>query len=159
MRATAIAAVLAIVVAGCAGPGGGSGGYPRSHGRGHRGDADRDSAGQRDDSTRYAPDPLHMMTEELRIDLKLTPEQEPLWQDLVRRVDAMRGDAARERVRLLHPQAETAPQQIDHSVDVARDRLTATEDAAAAARALYAKLSDEQKKVADTRLARLLQVQ
>ncbi|MGH8686521.1 MAG: Spy/CpxP family protein refolding chaperone [Burkholderiales bacterium] len=154
MRAVASAVLLAVLATGCAGPSGG--GNPRGHGhRGRGGDSDS----QRDEFSRSSPDPVYMMTEELHIDLKLTAAQEPLWQSLMRQIDAMRGDAARERARLQHPHPETAPQGIDHSVDLAQDRLAAAEDAAAAARVLYASLNNEQKKVADTRLARLLQVQ
>ena len=44
-------------------------------------------------------------------------------------------------------------QQIDGIVDSARNRLTALQDIAASAKALYETLSPEQKPVADARLA------
>ena len=44
-------------------------------------------------------------------------------------------------------------QRLDHAVDVARNRLTAVEDIAAAAKKLYAGLTPEQQSIADPRLA------
>ena len=102
-------------------------------------------------------DAVYVLTEELRADLKLTPEQEPAWESFLHKLDAMRNDMTRERVRAQRQTEATAPQQIDQSVDSARNRLTAMEEVAIEAKALYAKLGDGQKKVADTRLARLLQ--
>ena len=48
-------------------------------------------------------------------------------------------------------------QRLDHSVDVARNRLTALEDIAAAAKALYEQLTPDQQARADPRLATLVQ--
>jgi len=48
------------------------------------------------------------------------------------------------------------PQRIDRAVDVARDRLTAVEDIALAAKALYANLTPPQREAADPRLANLI---
>ena len=47
----------------------------------------------------------------------------------------------------------TAPQRLEALTDIARNRLTATEDIADAGKALYAALSPEQRAVADRRLA------
>jgi hypothetical protein len=46
--------------------------------------------------------------------------------------------------------------RIDQTVDVARNRLTALEDIASAAKALYARLTPEQQSLADARLATTL---
>jgi uncharacterized protein YdeI (YjbR/CyaY-like superfamily) len=47
-------------------------------------------------------------------------------------------------------------QQLNRIVDTARNRLTALEDIAQAAQALYAKLTPEQQPAADPRLANLI---
>jgi hypothetical protein len=47
-------------------------------------------------------------------------------------------------------------QRIDRAVDMARDRLTAIEDIALAAKSLYARLTPEQQQVADPRLANII---
>jgi hypothetical protein len=47
----------------------------------------------------------------------------------------------------------TVLQRLDHAVDVARNRFTAVENIAAAAKKLYAGLTPEQQSMADPRLA------
>jgi hypothetical protein len=54
------------------------------------------------------------------------------------------------------PAPANVQQQIDRIVDAARNRLTALEDIAQAAKALYAKLAPEQQPAADPRLANLM---
>ena len=93
-------------------------------------------------------------------DLKLSPAQQKLWDPFAERVRAVAADIMRERERAKkestsHP---PAPQQIDHALDVARDRLTALEDVAASAKALYAVLLPEQKLLADSRVGTILPV-
>ena len=80
--------------------------------------------------------------------------KEPLWQAYVDKVRALGNDVARERGR--RPAQANVQQQIDRIVDAARNRLTALEDVAQAAKALYAKLSPEQQPAADPRLANLM---
>jgi len=133
-------------------------GGPGRGSRGSRGDMNRDAQGQPGASRENGPEAYYMTAEELRIDLKLTPEQQPAWDSFMRKLDAMRGDVMRERARVRRPTDVAAPQQIDRTVDSVRNRLTALEDAALEAKTLYAKLSDEQKKTADARLARLMQI-
>ena len=99
-------------------------------------------------------DALEVTIEELREDLKLTAEQEPAWQSYVDKVRALAGDLARERGR--RPAPGSVPQQIDHVVDAARNRLAALEDIAQAAKELYAKLTPGQQPAADPRLANLM---
>ena len=152
-------AVTAIVAAGEASAQFG-GGFPGGSGRGSRGgrgDGGRDVQQQRPAERQGGPDAYYVTMEELRIDLKLTAEQQPSWDGFVRKLDAMRADLARERARAGRGAAADAPQQIDQAVDSARNRLTALEDIAAAAKGLYATLNEEQRKVADPRLARLVQ--
>jgi len=91
-------------------------------------------------------------------DLKLSPAQQKLWDPFAERVRAVAADIMRERE---HAKKEStthppAPQQIDHALDVARDRLTALEDVAASAKALYDALLPEQKLLADSRVGTIL---
>jgi hypothetical protein len=97
---------------------------------------------------------LEVTVHELHEDLRLTAEQEPLWQAYVDKVRALGNDLARERAQ--RPAQANVQQQIDRIVDAARNRLTAMEDIAQAAKALYAKLAPEQQPAADPRLANLM---
>jgi hypothetical protein len=90
---------------------------------------------------------------EFHEDLKLRSEQELVWGQYVDRLRALADDVSRERRQT----AQLALlQRIDRTVDVARDRLTAVEDIALAAKALYAQLTPEQREIADPRLASLI---
>jgi hypothetical protein len=97
---------------------------------------------------------------ELYEDLKLTPAQQPSWQSYADKVRALASDLARERS---HAQAGApagaqlnALQQIDRTLDTARNRLTGLEDIAAAAKTLYERLTPEQRSIADSRLATVI---
>jgi hypothetical protein len=57
---------------------------------------------------------FELTVEELRQDLKLTAEQEPIWQSYVDKVRALAGDVTRERSR--RPAPGSVPQQIDRIV-------------------------------------------
>jgi hypothetical protein len=112
----------------------------------------RDRGGQRSGSGERA-DPLETSLHEFEEDLKLAPGQEAAWAAYVGRLRALESDVARER----RNSAQMAVlQKIDRVVDVARDRLTAVEDIAVAAKALYARLTPEQQEIADPRLANLI---
>jgi len=102
------------------------------------------------------PDQLEQVLEELRQDLKLDPAQQPLWDAYADKVRALALDIARERARAEEISKTPALKRIDHDVDVAQNRLTALEDIQGAAKALYAKLSPEQQRAADPRLATLI---
>ena len=101
---------------------------------------------------------LEVTAHEFHEDLKLTPEQEPLWDTYLGKVRALGNDLARERTQQLAGgnSARTVTQQIDRIVDVARNRLAALEDIAQAAKDLYAKLTPEQQPAANPRLANLM---
>lgn len=92
----------------------------------------------------------------LREDLKLTGAQQPLWDAYADKVSALAADISRERGRLQASLQLKALQRIDRSVDVARNRLTALEEIASAAKALYERLAPEQQSLADARLATTL---
>ncbi len=98
---------------------------------------------------------LEVTAHELHEDLKLTPVQEPLWESYLDKVRALGNDIARER-RPLGSAGGNVTQQIDRIVDTARNRLTALEDIAQAAKDLYARLTPEQQPAASPRLANLM---
>ena len=118
------------------GPAGSGGGIPAQD----RGDSFQNALAQ-DFQTRL---------DRLQEALKIRPEQEAVWQEYEDRVRALMADMS---VRPASPENQTALQKVDQAVNTARDRLTAMEDIAVAAKALYAKLDNAQKAVADQRLA------
>jgi hypothetical protein len=103
-------------------------------------------------------DMLEVTLHEFHEDLKLSPAQEPAWESYADKVRALAGDIARERSRGRMAAQGTVLQRVDLAVDAARDRLTALEDIAQAAKALYAGLSAEQQRVADPRLANIMSI-
>jgi hypothetical protein len=54
-------------------------------------------------------------------------------------------------------EGKPVPGQLDALADIARNRLAAVEDVVDAGKALYESLTEEQKALADTRLARITQ--
>lgn len=141
---------LAVLLAASAGPVLAQvGGRRRGGGMGKGGDdAPKDKGGE------PRVNLLEVTAHELHEDLKLTPVQEPLWESYLEKVRALGNDIVRERTQ--QPAGRTVPQQIDRTVDVARNRLAALEDIAQAAKDLYAKLTPEQQPVANPRLANLM---
>lgn len=122
--------------------------------RGSGGDKGGDKGGM-DKSGEPRINALELTAHELHEDLKLTPQQEPLWDAYLDKIRALGNDIARER-RPLGSGAGNVNQQIDRIVDIARNRLTALEDIAQAAKDLYAKLTPEQQPAANPRLANLM---
>jgi len=98
-------------------------------------------------------DQLALILAELQQDLKLTADQQVAWDAYARNLEALASDVARERGRTKEVMQMKVLQRLDHAVDVARNRLTAVEDIAAAAKKLYAGLTPEQQSMADPRLA------
>jgi len=86
-------------------------------------------------------------------DLKLSPAQQKTWDPYADKVRALVADITRERARAQAGTHMDAMQQMNHAVDVARNRLTALEDTAASAATLYQGLTPEQKLLADSRFA------
>jgi hypothetical protein len=95
---------------------------------------------------------------EFHEDLRPSPAREPVWQFYSDKVRALAGDIARERGRGRSAGQASLLQRIDLAVDAARDRVTALEDIAQAAKALYAGLSAEQQRMSDPRLANILSI-
>ena len=156
----ALAAGILLLAANEAGAQFGGGGFPGG-GTGRRGGA-RGSAGdsgksaQRPSQPEARADVFQTTLEELRVDLKLDAAQQSAWNSYTGKLAALMSDLIRERNRSLPGVAaapQGAPQQLDRIVMTAQNRATAIEDVAAAAKALYAMLSPEQKSVADARLA------
>ena len=119
------------------------------------GGADKADKGSMDKAGEPRVNALEVTAHELHEDLKLSPQQEPLWDAYLEKIRALGNDIARER-RPLGSAAGNVTQQIDRIVDTARNRLTALEDIAQAAKDLYAKLTSEQQPAANPRLANLM---
>jgi hypothetical protein len=116
-----------------------------------RGGVDRSAKVQ--EKPENSVDQLALILAELQEDLKLTADQQAAWDAYARNVKALASDVARERDRTKEVMQKKVLQRLDHAVDVARNRLTAVEDIAAAAKKLYAGLTPEQQSMADPRLA------
>jgi hypothetical protein len=101
---------------------------------------------------------LEVTLHELQEDLKLAPEQQPLFDAYAETLRGLANDLARERQRQNAAKAASATlvERIDRNVDALRNRLTAVEDIAQAAKALYARLNPDQQRAADPRLATLM---
>ncbi len=97
------------------------------------------------------PELVQMRLGQLEEDLNLLPNQRMLWNTYRERVLRLLDDVRRAG-RAAASEA-TAPQRLDALTDIARNRLTATEDIAEAGKALYAALTPAQREVADRRLA------
>ncbi len=112
-----------------------------------------DRAAKTQEKPQNSVDQLALILAELQEDLRLTADQQAAWDAYARNVEALASDLARERGRTKEVMQMQVLQRLDHAVDVARDRLTAVEDIAAAAKKLYAGLTLEQRSVANPRLA------
>jgi len=89
---------------------------------------------------------------ELRTELAIEPSQRSAWDRYAQSVLRLLDDITRLDDTTL-PANTTAPQRLARVADVARNRLTATEDVVDAALALYKDLNATQRLVADQRLA------
>lgn len=99
---------------------------------------------------------LEVTLHELEEDLKLAPEQQPLFDAYAETLRGLANDVARQRQSTAKAATATLVERIDRNVDTLRNRLTAVEDIAQAAKALYAKLNPDQQRAADPRLATLM---
>ena len=133
------------------------GGIPGGGTRGGRNRPDNPAREQRppvqDNSPEQVEDRLGMLEE----DLHLTADQRTAWQSYADKVNALAADVGRERERgALGGGPISALKQIDRAVDIARNRLTALEDIAIAAKALYGNLTPQQQSIADPRLVTIV---
>ncbi len=141
------------------GLGGIFGGTPRG-GRGDRGENTQNRESRVDGP---APDSYQQTEHNLmlmEVDLHLAPQQQGPWQSFTQKVLAYASDLSRERARIGVPVSEgtavSGLQSIDQATDGARERLAELEDIRDTANALYATLSPDQKKIADTRIATII---
>jgi hypothetical protein len=124
--------------------------------RGNRGSQERSRKEDGSADAKEPVNPLEVTLKEFHDDLKLTAEQEPAWQAYADKVRALAGDVARERAQRLAAPPSGVLQRIDRTTDIARNRFTALEDVAEAAKALYARLTPEQQAASDPRLATIV---
>ena len=131
------------------------------------GGASRGGRGNTQNSGNSVPRPIpdsYEQTEHslalMEVDLHLTPQQKEPWQAFTDKVRVYASDISRERARAGIPVSDATPisglQHIDLVTDGARIRLNELEDIRTAANALYATLSPDQKKIADTRMVTLI---
>jgi hypothetical protein len=95
----------------------------------------------------------------LEEDLRLNPTQRTPWDSFANKVRAYAGDIARARARIANAPltgGATGVQHIEQAADDARNRATALDDIAIAAKTLYAALTPEQKYLADSRIATIV---
>lgn len=114
------------------------------------------AAGGRSGARREPTPMLEVTLHEFQEDLKLRPDQEPMFEAYAERIRDLAADVARERREPATGAKLGLLQRIDHNVDSMRNRLAGVEEIADAARALLAKLSPEQQVSADPRLANLM---
>ncbi len=125
--------------------------------RGNRNRPDSAAREQRPPIQDSSPEQIEDRLGLLEEDLRLSADQRAAWRSYADKVKALVADIGRERERgPLSAGQGNSLQQIEHAVDIARNRLTALEDIAAAAKTLYAGLNPQQKSVADPRLATIV---
>ena len=141
---------------------GGRGGWPAAGSRGGMGggQAVQGAGKTRDrpaaDTLSASSAPVMVQLDQLEDDLKLTPQQRPVWNVYADKVLRVADDMTRSRfaARTSTQLTEgTAVQQLDQLAGSARNRLTAVEEIVEAGKALYATLTSEQKTIADRKLA------
>lgn len=101
------------------------------------------------------PEAQTQSLEQLFKQLNLQPQQLPLWQAYVKRVQDFLDLRYREEPALA---SHTAPQQMKRLVLIQQNRLAALESIEDAARALYDKLDSSQRKKADAMLLRTVPI-
>ena len=135
-------------------PGGGATRGSRSGGRGEsgRGTIQPPRPSNSGDAAELIEFRLGMLEE----DLKMSSAQLRLWEPYAERLRAAAADIVRERTPAQTIGTPNAMQQMNRTVDAARNRLTALEDVAVAAKALYDVLGPEQKMLLDARSPSIL---
>jgi hypothetical protein len=90
-------------------------------------------------------------------DLRINAGQQKAWDAYASRVLRLADDIARARFATREAQGDgvTAPQVFDRIGEIAQNRLAAVEEIVDAGRALYARLSPEQQRLADKKLAQV----
>ena len=99
---------------------------------------------------------LETTLHEFHEDLKLTGEQETLFERYAESIRALGRDVQRDRSPSVSAAKLEVLKRIERNVDAMRNRLAAVEEIADAAKALYARLRPEQQAAADPRLATIM---
>lgn len=148
----AVLFVLLLGLGACA-PMGERGGGPRdAGGRGdERGGAFQGERMRPGNGGMSAADRFRRDLQETAQALELSPQQRVLWEAYQDKVVALMNDI--NKIEPYRPPRQTAVQQIGRKVDLARNRLAAIEEVQEAADRLYEALTDEQRQIADQRLA------
>ncbi|MDP2821987.1 MAG: Spy/CpxP family protein refolding chaperone [Sulfuritalea sp.] len=91
----------------------------------------------------------------LKFELKITPEQEPLWQAFAEKSKAGAGKGFQAMRDAAQDKTLTAPERMDRMTAQMRDRLAAMESVHESFKRLYDALTPEQKKAADLYVGRM----
>jgi hypothetical protein len=141
------------------GMGGGMGGGGMGRGMpGKPGGPDGPSSRRGDEMRSSPPQPAPLASivqtqlAEFRGELAIEPSQRPAWDRYSQSVLQLLGDITRVN-ETTRTSDTTAPQRLEQLADLARNRLTATEDLVDAGKALYGVLTPAQRVVADHRMA------
>jgi hypothetical protein len=98
-----------------------------------------------------AADQFRIDLQETAQALELNPKQRVLWDAYQDQIAALMNDI--NKIEPYHPPRQTAVQQIGRKVDLVRNRLAAIEEVQEAANRLYQSLTEDQRQIADQRLA------
>ncbi|WIM05983.1 MAG: Spy/CpxP family protein refolding chaperone [Candidatus Nitricoxidivorans perseverans] len=91
----------------------------------------------------------------LKSELKITPEQEPLWQAFAEKSKAEAGKGFKAMRDSAQDQNLTAPERMDRMTAMMKERLTAMESVRESFKRLYDALTPEQRKAADQHAGRM----
>lgn len=91
----------------------------------------------------------------LKADLKLTPQQEPLWQAFAEKAKAEAGKGMQAMRDSAQDLSLSAPDRMARMTEIMKQRLAAMESVHAAFKQMYDGLSADQRRVADIHAARM----
>lgn len=86
---------------------------------------------------------------QMKSQLKITPQQEPLWQAYAEKMKAEAGAGMKAMRDKAQDQAATAPERMAQMMTMMRERMTAMESMSDTFKRLYDSMSAEQKAIAD----------
>lgn len=121
-------------------------------GAGGPGGAGCDAMGPKGQQGKMMGDPAARVEQRLtqmKSALKITPQQEPLWQAYAEKMKAEAGQGMKAMRDQAQQQAQTAPERMAQMMTMMRERMTAMESMSDSFKRLYDSLSAEQKAIAD----------
>jgi len=131
--------------------------------RGRRSDQSDNTQKKKNRVDPPAPDSYEQTEHDLALleaDLQLLSQQKEPWQLFAGKMSDYAGELSRERARIGVPGPEGAAtgglQHLKQLTDLARTRLSELEEIRSAANKLYATLSPDQKKIADSRIVTMI---